>query len=115
MSQAILSENFRSANGVVVGRLAEDGYLEKNLDYRKHHLHRFGGWATEASHLDQLRELGGRGVRLILLDGRVLESTLTEWERHSYRPKGLDSDQAVLPDRCWTPIVPGAQQLTMVL
>ena len=116
MPQAIISGPYRNANGVTVGRLADDGYLEKTgLDYRKHHLFSFGGWATESSHLDQLRADGGRGIRLILRDGHVYESELPQWERHSYKPKGLESDQAVLPDRYWRVSVPGARQLTMSL
>ena len=116
MSQAIISEPYRNANGVTVGRLAGDGYLEKTgLDYRMHHLFSYGGWATESSHLDQLRADGGRGIRLILRDGRVFESTLAQWELHSYKPKGLESDQAVLPDRYWRVNAPGARQLVMAL
>ena len=118
MLHAILSDdgNFRNTNGAVVGRLAVDRYLEKRgLDFRKHHLHRFGGWATESSHIDQLRAAGGRGVRLVLRDGRVFESSLSLWEQHGYRPSSLHSAQTVLSDRFWTVAVPGVRQLALSL
>ena len=93
---------FKNGNGKAVGGLAEDRFLEKTgLDYDKHHLHKYHGWATETEHLLQLRELGGRGIRLVLRDGTVLESTLSAWEQHGFRPKGLESNQTVLPDRYW--------------
>ena len=116
MSQTILSELFRNANGSVVGRLAEDGYLEKRgLDYATHHLYAFLGWATETSHLEQLKAVGGRGIRLILLDGRTFEAPLSVWEKHGYQPAGLESDQCVLPDRYWKKVEPGVEQLSMAL
>ena len=106
---------FRTARGTVVGRLGPDGFLEKRgLDYAAHHLHRFGAWATEAHHLDQLQYVQGRGVRLHLSDGRTFESTIEDWCRHSYRPKGLESDQLVLPDRFWRVATPGVRQLALI-
>jgi hypothetical protein len=107
---------FRNGNGKAVGRLAEDGFLEKRgLDFRKHHLHSFGGWATETCHLEELREGGGRGIRLVLADGRIWESSLSAWESHGYRPRGLDSDQTVLPDRHWRISQPGVRQLALAM
>jgi hypothetical protein len=110
-------ETFRNARGSVVGRLSPDKYLEKRgLCFESHHLHRFGGWATEASHLDQLEALGGRGIRLLLTDGRTLESTIEDWRRHSYQPPSLESRQRVLPDRYWR-VMPagGATQLALIV
>ena len=116
MSQNIVPEVFRNSNGAVVGRLGHDGYLEKRgLEYRKHHLHRFGGWATESKHLDELEAAGGRGVRLVLADGPIYEAPLSAWRQHGYRPGGLTGDQTVLPDRFWTVQGPGARQLALTL
>lgn len=108
--------SFRNGSGTVVGSLTEDGLLEKRgLDFEKHHLHRFGGWATETRHLEELRNAGGRGIRLVLRDGTVLESSLSAWERHSFRPMGLESDQTVLPDRFWAVHPAGGRQLRLAL
>ena len=126
MSQPILSSgaapakalpSFRNAVGQTIGILTPDGFLEKrSLDFRKHHLHRFHGWATETAHIDQLRQLRGRGVRLVLVDGIVLESSLSAWEQHGFRPKGLESAQTVLPDRYWgTVSTPQGRQLTFAI
>lgn len=117
MFSASISEQtvFRNTNGAVVGSLAKDGYLEKHLDYDIHHLRNFHGWATDTDHLRQLKELGARGIRLILKDGRVLVSTLQDWERHGYRPPGLDGDQTILSDQYWTLKVPGVEQLALAI
>ena len=108
---------FRNAGGSVVGRLSSDRHLEKaGLDKSRHHLRSYGGWATETRHLDQLREVSGRGIRLVLVDGTVLESTLSAWEQHGFRPKGLDSDQTVLADCHWRTVsTPSGRQLALAL
>jgi len=108
---------FRNASGKVVGQLSSDGYLEKTgLDRNKHRLRSYGGWATETRHIDQLRQLGGKGVRLVLVDGTLLESRLSAWEQHGFRPKGLESDQTVLPDRYWyTVSTPLGRQLALAI
>ena len=114
MPQGSISDpTFRNSRGAVVGSLSGDGYLEKHLDYDKHHLRVFHGWATETHHLSQLEEVGGKGFRLILKDGRILESALQLWERHGYQPRGLDGPQTVLSDKYWTEKVPGVEQLTL--
>jgi len=108
---------FRNTGGKVVGQLSNDGYLEKvGLDRNKHRLRSYGGWATETAHIDQLRQLGGRGVRLVLVDGTILESRLSAWEEHGFRPKGLESEQTVLPDRYWyTASTPLGRQLALAI
>ena len=112
---SITDPTFRNSRGAVVGRLSNDGYLEKHLNSDRHHLHSYRGWATDTNHLEQLKELGANGVRLVLTDGRVLKSTLQEWELHGYRPPGLDGDQTVLSDQYWSEKVPGAEQLALAV
>lgn len=112
---SITDPTFRNSRGAVVGRLSSDGHLEKHLDLDRHHLHSYRGWATDTDHLEQLRELGAKGIRLVLTDGRVLESTLQVWELRGYRPPGLDGDQTVLSDKYWTAKVPGVEQLALAV
>jgi len=104
----------RNHRGDVVGRLAPDGWVEKyGLNYAKHHLHRFGAWATERRHLAEMQEMGAKGMRLLLDDGRTFEATLDRWLRYYFKPAGMQSDQVALPDRFWVVHPPGARQLTL--
>ena len=112
---SITDPTFRNSRGAVVGQLSSDGYLEKHLDPDRHRLISYKGWATDTDHLVKLADVGGKGIRLILTDGRVLESTIQSWERHGYRPRGLDGDQTVLNDKYWTPKVPGVEQLALAV
>jgi hypothetical protein len=94
---------FRNASGKIVGRLAPDGFLEKTgIDFNKHHLHKYHGWATDSSHLEELREKDGRGIRLILVGGTILQSRLIDWRQHGFTSPHLEGHQTVLPDRFWS-------------
>lgn len=111
-----LNSTFRNCRGTVVGRLSNDGFLEKRgLRFDDHHLHRFGAWATEAEHIESLRTAQGAGVRLYLSDGRILESSLKDWTEHAYAPAALESRQLALPDKYWRVRPAGGRQLALIV
>ena len=90
-------------NGKVVGQ-SVNGWIEKvNIDPAKHKLRTPEGYATDATHINQLSNLrDAKGIRLKLIDGTVLEAKLediTDYAAHINRGYG---DQWVLPMRWWT-------------
>lgn len=90
---------FQNALGQVVGRL-EDGWLTKRVNTRKHQLRLPPGWACDAAHIEQLRRIGARGVRLIDEKGRVWTAPLARWQGLRTIDRGHD-EQYVLPLNRW--------------
>jgi len=101
------------AQGRVVGRIAADGWLEKTgLDPARHRLRKPEGWATDIAHLG----LPIRGVRLLTVDGDVLEAPIALWRRYGIRVERGHGVQIVLPTRYWVvrrPGEPAARQLPL--
>ncbi|MGQ9676865.1 MAG: hypothetical protein ACUVX1_14475 [Chloroflexota bacterium] len=90
---------FRNRAGRVIGRLVDGWLVKSGLRFDKHHLHHYGGWATDRHHIEALVRLGGRGIRLKMGDGTVLESELSDWLAHA--KKMGDGGQLYLEDRFW--------------
>ncbi|MBI4498111.1 MAG: hypothetical protein HY689_09460 [Chloroflexi bacterium] len=109
-----------NGRGQPVGAIARDPdgavWLTKSgLDPTRHKLRVPAGWATDAAHLDALRAAGGAGVRLLLVDGTTLESTLSAWDAHALPVTRGHGEQVELPDRWWTVHRAGARQLVFAL
>ena len=87
----------RDGNGKVVGKL-EDGWLVKRkLDPAKHRMRNGMAWCTDKAHIDWLRYNNGKGVRLYLTDGRVLEATVSDFTKWAF-PIHHEGDQLALPE-----------------
>jgi len=72
------SITFRNHLGQVVGHLV-DGWLTKRVDTRLHQLRVPPAWACDVAHIEQLRQLGARGVKLIDERGRIWTAPLARW------------------------------------
>lgn len=63
----------------------DDGRLwvvKRELDPRLHKLHRFDAWALDAQLFRDLRARAGVGVRLVTLEGQVLEASVAAFAEH---------------------------------
>ena len=90
-------------NGKVVGQIV-NGWIEKvNIDPAKHKLRTPEGYATDATHINQLSKLrDAKGIRLKLIDGTVLEAKLEDITDYAALINRGYGDQWVLPMRWWT-------------
>lgn len=95
-----------TTGGAVVGaivRCADGTWIEKHgLDRKRHQLRKPPAWATDESHLEVLRELGGRGVRLWTVDGQVWEAPLDAFDRRGFRVSRGHGPQIGLRLCYWT-------------
>ena len=89
-------------NGKVVAQL-KNGWIEKfGIDPAKHKLRSPEGYATDRAHVLKLSQTSEpKGVRLRLVDGTVLEASLSDFLNHSvYISRGY-GEQLVLPIKWW--------------
>lgn len=93
-----------NGRGQVVGDIKGDGrpWLYKyGLDPTIHMLRKPPGWATDAAHIDELRRLGGAGIRLKMRSGETLQATLAVIDKHGFPFDRGHSRQIVLPLKFW--------------
>lgn len=95
-----------SSSGRCVGQIvsAPDGtvwLVKSGLDPKRHKLRCPPGWATDVEHLEQLRKLGGAGVRLVLKTGTVLEARLEDFDHYGRRIDRGFGPQVALPEAYW--------------
>ena len=103
---------FCNALGQVVGRL-ESGWLVKHVDTRRHQLRVPPAWACDVAHIEQLRQCGAHGVKLIDERGRIWTAPLGRWQGLRTIDRG-HGRQYVLPLDRWTVEDPTAQQLRLL-
>ena len=94
-----------SDTGRIVGRWSYDQsgcWLNKNIRSGAHKLNKPPGYATDASHLDHIREHGGGGLLLRLPDGEVLTARLEDFDAHGIPLDRRHGAQVVLPFAFWS-------------
>lgn len=76
--------------------------VKSGLDPNKHKLFRLDAWAVDEWLYQELIQRGGRGVRLELVAGDTLTSSLSDWEEHGevFEHEGWGSQRA-LHSRFW--------------
>jgi hypothetical protein len=89
--------------------------VKRGLDATRHQLQKPCGWAAEQAHLEQLRELGGDGVRLHTVDGETFSASLAAFDKHGIELDRGHGVQVVLPLKFWQHDAPGVQQLRLGL
>src|SRR5947209_8360178 len=81
-------EPVHNCRGSEIGALVPgpDGiWLEKRgLDPAKHMLTKPRGWATDAHHLELLRQRAGRGIRLVTNEGTTFTATLPQFDTYGF-------------------------------
>lgn len=93
------SITFRNQQGQVVGRL-EGGWLAKHVNTRQHQLRVPPAWAADVEHIEQLRRLGAKGVRLTDEKGRIWTAPLSRWQGLKTLDRGHGL-QYILPLAKW--------------
>ncbi|MHB1006077.1 MAG: hypothetical protein ACYC3S_10615 [Chloroflexota bacterium] len=106
------SDLFYNIDGKVAGVL-RNGWCEKTADSRIHQLHKPPAWAIDRNHLEQLKAVEAKGVRITDEAGRVWATPLANFLQYGEdlnRGHGL---QVLLRLKYWTVTSPGVQQLTL--
>ncbi len=92
---------YRAADGRVVGKREDDGWVYKKVDPVIHHLNAYGAWAIEKAHLAQMESERAHGIRLRLPDG-MLEARLPVLQENCWHVyPGMEEGQVAMKDKHW--------------
>lgn len=80
----------------------EGGWLVKQADPDRHLLRSEQAWCVDATHLAQLRSLGGYGVRICTPDGTTYEARLAVFDAYGFGVDFGHGRQVGLPLAQWT-------------
>ena len=76
-------------------------WLEKSVRQQLHHLHTPPSWACDVALIEELRGMGGRGIRLFVDHVVVLEATLDAIDRFGFPVRRQHGEQVGLIDAHW--------------